>query len=259
VNAGNYSVLVEAQDNIGLIGSDLVLFDAAWTPPPVPSGIAISATSFDSLGYVTVGWNAAIIDTDFHAWRVYRREEGTDEVVLAYETTNPLTDTFDDWYVLSGVPYEYNVVQVANRFGALIESVVTWQSPVTGTSSHYWLLHPDDNTKNIKVFHVISDDFTEEYESETTLLIGRGRKVDFGSRWGYTGTLVCQIRGYDGLTARQIKKNIEAIKAELREVFLRNPFGDLWQVSIGDLQVSRLSGVGTNEYCTVTVPYQEVS
>ena len=258
-NTSNYSVTVFVQDSAGIDGQgSAVAFSTSWTAPAVPSGIAISASAFDTVGFVTIGWNAAVTDADFHAWRIYRRKQGETEFVSIYETTNPLTNTFNDWYVLSGVAYQYNVVQVANRFGALVESVATWQSAVTGTSTHYWLLHPDDNTKNIKVFHVTSDDYTEEYESETILLMGRGRKVDYGSRWGFTGTLSCEIRGYDGMTARQIKTNLENIKAELRELFLRNPFGDLWQVGIGDLQVSRVPGVGTNEYCTVTLPYQEV-
>jgi hypothetical protein len=120
------------------------------------------------------------------------------------------------------------------------------------------LLHPDDSTKNIRLSHVISEEFSEEYESATIELIGRGRKTDYGTRFGYSGTIVCEIRDDQGKTARQVKQDVEQIKAELRELFLRNPFGDIWQVSLGNLSVSRLAGVGTNEYVNLTIPYSEV-
>lgn len=241
-------------------GQDINTATATWTPPAQPTTPAASAAAYDVNGYVSITWANTPRDTDFFGWRVYRRVQGdTSAGELLFDTTVATTNSFQDWTAKSGVAYQYNVVQVANRFGTLVESNANWLVAVTGTSTYYWLIHPDDATKNIKLMQIIQDDYSDEYETETFNLIGRGRKVDYGTHFGLKGTLVSQIRNTPTLTARQVKQQLEAIKAELRELQLRTPFGDLYQVAIGDLQVSRLAGVGSNEYVTVSVPYQEVS
>lgn len=60
-------------------------------------------------------------------------------------------------------------------------------------------------------------------------------------------------------TARQQRKNIEAMKARQGEVLLRTPFGDVYRVQVGSIGVSRIAGVGSNEFVDVTIPYLELS
>lgn len=260
VNTVAYSVAVTVNDSVGLSNTDSNAFTATWTPPAVPTGAAATAAPYEANGYNTISWTNTPRDADFFGWRIYRRVNGdTSSGELIFDTTTAGTNSFNDWTAQSGVAYQYNVVQVANRFGALVESNASWLAAITGTSTYYWLIHPDDDTKNFRLYLVVSDDYSEQYESETLNLIGRGRKVDYGTRYGYTGTLVCQVYNTPTLTARQAKAQIEAMKAELRELFLRNPFGDIWQVSLGDLAVSRIAGVGASEFVTLTIPYAEVT
>jgi hypothetical protein len=41
-------------------------------------------------------------------------------------------------------------------------------------------------------------------------------------------------------------------------LYMRTPFGDMYKVYVDDLQVSRIAGVGTSEFCDVTLQYMEV-
>jgi hypothetical protein len=105
----------------------------------------------------------------------------------------------------------------------------------------------------------ISDDsYTEEYETASYHVIGRGNHVDQGDRLGFNGTLTAKLRTSEGVTARQKKQVLEEIRALRRPLSLRTPFGDVFMVSVGDMQVSRIAGVGAEEFCDVSIPYLEV-
>lgn len=258
VNSSSYSVTVYVQDNVGLQNSDTNAFTTLWTPPAVPSAVAVSVTPYADSGYVSVTWNAAVRDADFYAWAVIRRIQGETAFEQIYYTTSPSVAAYQDWSANSGVTYEYAVLQVANRFGTLVNSATTWLAAVTPSTASYWLIHPLDNAKNIRLEHVTSDDFSEEYEMETLNLIGRGRKRDYGTRFGFVGSITAQIFNTTTKTARQQKQDLESVKGELRDLYLRTPFGDTWLVAVGDLTVSRIAGVGIQEMCTVQIPYAEV-
>ena len=90
-------------------------------------------------------------------------------------------------------------------------------------------------------------------------MIGRGRKFDYGTTWGPKGTLVAKI--YDqpdrGLTARGVRLALLALKRQHVTVYLRNPYGDLWPVGLGNISLTRMPGVGTNEFFVATIPYAE--
>jgi hypothetical protein len=70
-----------------------------------------------------------------------------------------------------------------------------------------------------------------------------------------------QAKVYDvtGLTAAQQRIALEDMRAGSVTCKLRTPFGDIWDVAMGDIQINRIAGVGTNEYFEVTIPYSEVS
>jgi hypothetical protein len=111
----------------------------------------------------------------------------------------------------------------------------------------------------VPVEHVTGDSFTEKYESAIHNVPGRGNKRDVGQRWGYDGSLTAQLYGLGDLTPRQERKQLELMRQQRRKVWLRTPFGDVWQITLGEVQVQRIEGVGVNEYTTVTIPYTEVS
>ena len=261
VSGSSYTVKVEVRDTAGLYATDTNAFTTLWTPPAAVT-FTLDASGYDTLGYVNLTWTNAQKDVDFLAWRVHRKNLVTGEYEIIHETSSSAASlSFHDWLAKAGNAHEYAVTQTVLRFGSVMESNTVWQS-ATPTSSHYWLVHPDSpdsEGSNLKLANVTDEGFTEEYEQEVMHLIGRGRKADIGDRLGYSGSLTCQVWDQTGLTARDHRLKLEALKAEKRELFLRNPFGDIWQVVTQNIAISRMSGVGTAEFHSATIPYQEVS
>lgn len=260
-NGGTYTVEVILVDSGGFQASDTNTFSVSYTVPAEPT-FAVDATNYDPAGYVLVDWTATTADAEFVAWRVYRRDVETGVVVLLDEIIDVNTRTFKDYLAPSGHEHEYAVTETVLRFGVLLENSREATFPthaVTPVSDNYWLIHPDDETMTVMLHNVTEEQFSEEYEQETMNLIGRGRKTDYGTRFGFTGSLTVQLYDVSGSTARQQRLSLEALKAELRELYLRNPFGDVWQVTAGDITFGRTPGVGRREFGVVTIPYVEVT
>lgn len=79
----------------------------------------------------------------------------------------------------------------------------------------------------------------------------------YGSDWiGVPDDSVSITKGF--YTARQQKQDLTNLKAQLTYLYLRNPFGDVWKVSTGNIGFTRVAGVGTSEFTDATIPYREV-
>lgn len=259
-----YTITVEAQDSGGLTGVTTGVVTAAWTPPATPT-LTVSTATYDTLGPVVLTWTNASQDASYYSYRVYRRAYSDAGVAgpwtLQYETTVVQSSyTYNDWSAPANQQVDYALEQVATRFGALVESTYA-PSNQTPTGTNYWLFSTDIATNpagvSLVLPIVISDSYTNEYETQEINVIGRGRKTDYGTRWGLNGSLVVQFRD-DTLTARARKRQLEAMKDLLTKFYLRTPFGDVYQVTMSDIQVGRVAGVGQREFVDVTIPYMEV-
>jgi hypothetical protein len=258
VNSTTYTFRVVVKDNLGLESSGEQTATTSFVVPAAPS-YTVSIASFSTDGYVRLAWTNAVEDPDFVSYNVYRRVSGTTAYTLLATITDQVASyTYDDYMASSGITYDFVVAQVVDRYGSTVESVY---APVTATpiSENYWLIHPDDKAKSIVLRNVTQDDPEEEYEQETYTIIGRGRKTDYGDRLGWRGALVAQLRDRNGVTARQQKIALLELKAELRDVYLRTPFGDVYRVAMGNVKISRIAGVGPSEFVDVEVPYEEVA
>jgi hypothetical protein len=133
---------------------------------------------------------------------------------------------------------------------------------VSPRSDGYWFIIPENESSipdAFKLSNVTADSYTDEYEKEIFTVIDGGRKVDEGQHLGLSGTLNAQLRDSVGQSARQKKHRLELMKQDsTSKLYMRTPFGDLYRVYVNDLQVSRIAGVGSSEFCDVTVPYLEV-
>jgi hypothetical protein len=258
-NGNTYTVGVFIRDTGGLEKVVYRTFVVAYTPPAAPS-YTLDPSLYSSQGYLQITWTNAAKDAAFNSWRVYRRKQGTSDWVLAAEYTDDLSSyNYQDWFLPSNLVYEYAVVQTAVVFGVIVESAYN-ATTVSTNSEDYWLLHPTDSSLNVRLSIVTADSFSEEYESSTLNIIGRGRKVDIGTRWGYKGSLTALLRDVSSQTAARTQRTkLETLKAQKSYVYLRNPFGDIWMVSMDDVTVQRVPGSGYFELTDVTVPYQEVS
>lgn len=79
-----------------------------------------------------------------------------------------------------------------------------------------------------------------------------------GSNWiGAEDTGTSETSGY--YTARGQRLDLEQMKERRSAIYLRSPFGDIWQVAAGNIAVSRLAGTGITEFTDVTIPYEEVA
>ena len=264
VNSSSYSVQVFVVDSRGLGNQTTVVnFTTSWTPPTAPS-FTVDPSLYENSGYVKITWTNSVKDATWTSWRVYRRITGSTGLptLLAEYTVDQPNYEYDDYFAGSNVSYDYAVVQAADRFGSTIESAYNYTTQVP-TGSHYWLIGIDvlTNTSAIKfkLSRVTGDSFGEEYEKAEMQIIGRGRRVDYGTRFGYKGSITAQLRDDSTSTARAKRLQLESVKAAKTAIYLRNPFGDIWLVDLDDLQMQHIAGVGTNEFIDVTVPYSEVS
>jgi hypothetical protein len=216
---------------------------------------SVDVSLFDSSGYVSIAWNDTGKSGGFEAWRVYRRDlDAAGAWVLVAQTTG---NAATDYLAPANRSVEVSVVQVTtgNVEGAYTDSIT-----VTPVATNYWLIHEADSALNFRLEHVTSDSFVDEYEEETIKLIGRGRKKELGTRWGYAGELTATIRPKNGKTSLAQKIEIEQLKLRQGEgsIYVRTPFGDVVKSSLGAISWGRLEGSGTDAWYDVTISYEEV-
>jgi hypothetical protein len=254
----SHQVVVSVMDTNGLVGTTTNTFTANYAAPATPIW-AIDSSAFSSGGVNVIDWTSSATDANFNSWKVLRRNVGESDWTEIFETNTVGTRTYKDYLAPSQQPIEYVVVQTAFSFGVLVESVYS-PKPFTGVSTEYILVCPDDDTLNVNLYQVKSESFSEEFEQTAVNLIGRGRRIERGDRYGITGSLTSSLRDEDGgLTARQQRLRIEALRESQRVFYLRNPFGDVLQIAITNASFERVAGVGTLEYLELSMDYSEIS
>lgn len=216
-------------------------------------------TNYQEFGYIDVSWSNGQKDSAWYSWRVYRRDAvpvGAWELIHETKVDQSVYH-FHDWTAKVGWVYQYAVVQVAYRFDQPVESNYPASAQVTPFDDAYWLINPDDETMNMRL-HVRSDQFKDEVEEATINLIGRGRRKEFGTIWGKRGSVTASIRRDSTLTPAQQRARLEDLRLSLKYCYFRNPFGDVWKVTTGDIDMSRIAGVGNEEMIDVSFEYEEV-
>jgi hypothetical protein len=221
---------------------------------------------YESLGYITIAWTNAVKDGSWLAWRVYRRTIGGDVFFpttpspweLIYETTTdqPAYE-YHDWAAPVGLQVQWAVVQVAERFGSEVESNYPASNPIIPAAYDYWLIDPADETRNLKL-HVNADRFLPEREEESILIIGRGRHIERGTDAGVQGTLQAKIRRDNLLTPTQQRQRLEQLQLQPTVFKLRTPFGQVWDVALANIPMTRIPGVGSEELIDIEITYSEV-
>jgi hypothetical protein len=257
-NEKTYRIEVLTQDRFGFEAQGAVNVTTSYVAPPNVE-FFVDTESFRLNGFLLVNWSATEADTYFITWNIYRRRYGTTNWELVHAESNPEVHEFSDWMVLSGELYDYAVTQVADRSGLTFESAIApTSSPAAAVGEQYWLMDPVDPRNNLLLFNVTADEFTDSVEQEDYLVIGRGMRTDYGTDIGVAGTLSAQIRDKYELTAADQFAQLQKIRRQRSYFLLRNPFGQMIQVSLGNLSASRLPGVGRSAYMDVSIPYQQV-
>lgn len=265
INALSYTVLVEVQDTGGMTGFNSVNFVTSWTAP-LDGNTSVVTDDFGA----TVSWTNANQDLTFLAWRVYRKYQVPSLVdlddndtantwVLIYETdTSQASYSYKDYLVPLNKSVQYVVVQLADRFGSMIESPISSPITVTCTGDRYFFVPavPIGTIASYEAGSVTDDSFTDEVESETLHILNRGRQVQIGDDLGATGTLTIQLRG---TTAREDREFLQYLaSSKSLNLWMKNPFGDVKLVKFLNVQVKFLSGVGVTEMSDLSVPYVQI-
>lgn len=257
-NGEVYTIVLTVTDSFGLVVVTSVTITAVYDVPLLVN-FSVDGGTFTDSGYVHLTWTNYNYDSGFLRWRVYRRIAGVMPWVLIKEISQSGVNEYKDWNVPADQTYEYIVAQVVDRFGQEIESPIPGTLiPVILEGGNYWLVDPIDENNNCKLFQVKEDNYTDMYEMAEYVIVGRGRHVDYGETIGKSGSLTAQIRDSVNSSARSKKQKIEELKRKRVPVILRTPFGDLYNVSLGDISLSRIAGTGTSEYCDITLPYLEI-
>lgn len=287
-NESSYTTVLYVRNTLQLESSVSVSYTTQWIAPADPdlSSLFIDTSGYDKRGkgYVLISWANQTADPEFLSWRLYRRvklassssieDPGIDWELIheEYSVSPPLDEpayVYLDYTAPSGYDVHYTLTQTVMRFGAIVESrkvtIGDTGKMVHLTSGSYWLIDPEadgDPEDAIQLYGAKSDSFTDEYESETMNIIGRGRHVDIGDRLGYSGTLQIPLRFIPGDPAldgpRRQRLDLERFKEKRKAVILRSPFGDVFMANTGDIQFERIPGVGSSEFTDVTLPYMEV-
>ena len=256
-NGESYYLTITVTDNVGMVGTAVRNFSAQYQAPD-PVQIMVDESVYDTDGYIFIDWGQTTPDGFFVNWSVYRRPPLATDWELIYVSTDAAQRSYQDWLVPTGTVYEYAVTQSAGRFGVVIEAPIVFTETREIEGTHYWLINPYDSSVNLQLSQVTDDSYSDEYEEAELQIVGRGRKMNHGTRFGYTGTMTAQLRDTEDSTARSKRIALQALKAARTTYYLRNPFGDLLEVSLGNLGFSRIPGVGTAELVDVTIPYNEV-
>lgn len=257
-NATAYVITITVTDKAGLSKTVSIAVTTSYQQPANVS-FTLDSDDYSDLGYALLDWSATSPDVNFISWNVYRQDVNSPDgwILLATITNSDIT-TYKDWFATSGSSYQYGVTQTADRSGQPIDSNVVASATVQLINSQYWLLSQQDPTQNVLIPNVTGDNYTDATDQVSYVVEGRGTRTDYGTHAGIAGTLTCQLRDSLASTARQKRQALMAMRLTRQTFLLKNPFGDIFTVSIGDMTIDRIAGVSTNEFVDVTIPYQEV-
>lgn len=262
----NYRADVYVQDTVGLTDNDSNAFTTDWLPPTGVS-LTVAVDEFKA----TLTWTDAAQDPDWVGYRVYRRymktampELDIDNTATTYELLAEYTSvatnyTYYDYTMPLNKSVDYLVVQVADRFGSLLESDLGTPDTVVSPGDRYFFVPevPVGTIASFEASFVTGDSFTRDVEQATLHVLGRGRQVQVGDDLGYSGTLTLRLRNPD--TARGDREFIEFLASDdAGNLYIRSPFGDVLYVSLGNPSFSRLAGVGNSDLGDLSVPYTTV-
>ena len=258
-NLVGYQIALTIVDSDGLESTLLRNFSTNFVRP---EGTLAFATSemYNTLGYVEVAWRATV-DPFFAEFRVYRRKvtDPLSEFEYIGKVEDPESMVFHDWTVAGSADFEYSVTQAAYRFGSLVESEFE-EFPVSVRidSDNYWLVHPDDESRNVMLHSVVAEKFTNKKQTSSYVIIDGGMRVNQGPKIGKDGSLSCRVRASAGRTATEQLEMLRSIDEYRGWVVMRDPFGNNTKISLGEISVERIAGVGNQEFADLDIPYVEV-
>lgn len=259
-NVTDYQLALTVTDTQDLYTTLLRNFSTDYVRPPTLHCAAYD-TNYEEDGFVTILWPGTTVDPQFIEYRIYRKNVDIEDSEWEHIGTVADSDQeeFHDWSTSGPYHYKFSITQVVMLYGARVEGLQDEYGDVLQVqSSHYWLIVPDEEKLNTKLYHITDDSYTSLIESNEHVIMGGGKRVVFGGRIGMEGSLKGKIMSGSPITTKQAKDRIERIQFERRWCYLRDPFGNYTKISIGEISIGRIAGVSTNEFVDIEIPYNEV-
>jgi len=202
-NSTNYAVTVWIEDNIGMTASNSVTFPTLWVKPPACTSPYVDISLYDELGYAYVTMVPPTVSDLAHTKIALMRRSlfsNSDwELIEALQMGVGLNYSVIDSTLPSGVDTFYAAVLQVDTGGDLSigDPDDSGQMKISTPSGRYWLVSLDNPENNTIIPIVTSDSYSDERESETIVIVDRGRWIDVGDDIGVTGTLNSKIYNRD--------------------------------------------------------------
>lgn len=257
-NLSDFQIALTITDSDDLPATLLRNFSTSFVQPAKVAGF-VEPENFRNNGYVTINFPYSEPDAFFIEHRIYRRMDGETEWTFAGAVDDISLRTFRDWQVHGNGLFQYTVTQTADRYGSVVESELDEDAIFhLLISEDYWLLDPEEELNNIKLYAVVGDSFDDETERAEFNIIGKGRHVNEGTELGISGTLTIAIRPRSGMSCRDQLALLREARRRQKLILMRDPFGHVTPISIQNVNTERMAGMGTEEFGNISLPYKEV-
>lgn len=259
-NLAGYQVELNITDSENLSKSIFVNFSTNFDRPESVVSV-VDYSGYRNFGYTEITWPTGNPDPFFKEWRVYRRKADSiseDDLTLAGVVEDPDIRFFHDWLIAGAGEFVYSVVQVAYRYGSLVESEHVYTAPFYIYSDSFWLIVPTNPNLNIRLQSVKANKWTANREMADYNIIAGGRRRAYGNKLGRSGNLTVAVRDRQGMTATEFTEAVEAVANDQYSLFIRDPFGHVFQVGLGEISGDPMAGVGSSEFADLDIPYVEV-
>ena len=221
-------------------------FSTTFTPPAPPS--ALTAFADVPASAIRLDWTSTALGGDFRNYRVSRSlDAGVTFAVIAVITTEA-TSQYDDYTAPLDLPLTYRVT-VSNLDFESAPAVASSELDV----AQWWIVRPGDASLTFRLTYVDDHQKRRSKPQELYRALGRSRPIVVsGDQQGWEGTVRATVpHAYRAMVDRLVAA--AALPDEY--VLLKSPFGEVFAVQLGDIDVAR----GTAGSQTVTFPFTSVA
>jgi hypothetical protein len=247
-----YQIELRAWNSAG-IQSNITTSTIQLTLAAPPAITGVSTTVMEDKSSIVIDWDKSSLGTAFVTYVIYRKEFGESEWSMV-GTRKPETNTvFTDYYAGQRQLYQYRVTVVK-----LISGEPDVESPdsdiVTARleSDTWYVVGRDRAEEHIFELPVTDESHQRPVQQESFEPLGTNRKVVVrGFVLGHEGSVQCL---WDGEETDIARSQIEYLLYYAGPHILKNPFGDVFDVTFGSPDFSYAGG----GHLSVTLTYTEV-
>jgi hypothetical protein len=223
-------------------------FSTDFVPPDPVTGLTLTADIPSSA--MLLEWDATTLGGAFVDYRVYRSTDAGASFELIGVIAIESESAFADYEAPLNVPIVYRVTVSTTDFES---------DPVEAGSGfnldEWWLADPTgDVSRTFHLAYVTGWASRSPLERELYTALGRPKRIAVrGERLGEEGTVDIEAYPDNAAALWALLKDAQLHPTEY--VLLKSPFGEVYRVTLGDIDRSRL-GAGAQ---AITVPFVQIA